>query len=84
MDGANWASGDVAQQKARTAARFRRDTKAFADNLAGAMSFEDVAMVEGGVVIEVGGRIIGAVGVSGVSSAQDAEVGRAGIAALGR
>jgi uncharacterized protein GlcG (DUF336 family) len=82
MDGVQYGSIEVSRQKAWTAARFRRDSKAFADGLAqgrmGSLSFEGVASVEGGVLIVADGRIIGAVGVSGVTSAQDAQCARAG------
>jgi glc operon protein GlcG len=82
MDGVQYGSIDVSRQKAWTAARFRRDSKAFADGLAagrlGSLSFDGVASVEGGVVIVADGRIVGAVGVSGASSAQDAQCARAG------
>ena len=86
MDGTQYGSIDVAQAKARTAARFRRPSKAFADQVAdgrlGVMSLDGVVAVEGGVPILVGGRIVGAIGVSGGSSAQDGQVAAAAIAAV--
>lgn len=88
MDGASYGATAIAQQKAWTAARFRRDSKSFSDSVAAGrvqvLSFEGVAAVEGGVLIVVDGRIVGAVGVSGVSSAQDAQVARAGADAAAR
>ena len=88
MDGVQYGSIEVSRQKAWTAARFRRDSKAFADSLAagrlGSLSFEGVASVEGGVLILAGGKIVGAVGVSGASSAQDAQCARAGAEAAVR
>jgi uncharacterized protein GlcG (DUF336 family) len=85
MDGAHAASVDVSRQKARTAARFRRATKVFEESLANGrtaiLSFDGVTAVEGGVPIIVAGDVVGAVGVSGVTSAQDGQVAQAGIAA---
>ena len=76
----------MSQAKARTAARFRRPTKALEDAVAGGraalLSFDGVTMVEGGVPVIVGGKVIGAIGVSGVTSVQDAVVAQAGVAAL--
>ncbi len=88
VDGTQYGSNAVAQQKAWTAARFRRDSKVFADALTagrlGALSFEGVAAAEGGVLIVVDGKIIGAIGVSGATGAQDAQVARAGAEAAAR
>ena len=85
MDGSNTGGVDIARQKAWTAARFRRDSKAFADGLAagrlGSLSFDGVVSVEGGVLVVADGRIVGAIGVSGATSAQDAQCARAGAAA---
>lgn len=81
-DGASYGSIAISQQKAWTAARFRRDSKAFSDSVAQGrvqiLSLDGVAAVEGGILIVVDGKIVGAVGVSGVTSAQDAQVARAG------
>lgn len=86
MDGTQYGSIDVAQSKARTAARFRRPSKAFADQIAdgrmGVMSLDGVVAVEGGVPILVDGKIVGAIGVSGGSSAQDGAVANAALAAV--
>lgn len=80
------ASGNVALQKARTAAMWRRPSKAMEDGVAGGrnslISLPDVILIEGGVPIVVAGKIIGAVGVSGGSSAQDAQAARAGLETL--
>jgi glc operon protein GlcG len=77
----------IAQAKARTAALYRRPTKMWADRLAGeggtsVLGFPDVIPLEGGIPIIVDGRTIGAVGVSGVTSQQDAQIAQAGITAL--
>ena len=86
MDGALPASVEVAQQKARTAALYRRSTKAFADRLAtgDAVVHElpEMMPIEGGLPIFVDGRVVGAVGVSGVRADQDAQIAQAGIDAL--
>jgi glc operon protein GlcG len=79
-------SQEVALHKARTAARFKRPTKALEDAVAGGrqslLSLPGVTAVEGGLPILVAGRVIGAVGVSGMQSSQDSEVAEAGLAAF--
>ena len=86
MDGASASSVDISRGKARTAARFRRPTKALEDAVAGGRAalttFEGMTLVEGGVPIVVDGQVVGAVGVSGASSAQDAQVAQVGAAAV--
>ena len=88
IDGTQYGSNAVAQQKAWTAARFRRDSKVFADALTagrmGVLSFDGVAAAEGGVLIVVDGKVVGAIGVSGVTGAQDAQIARAGAEAAAR
>ena len=86
MDGAPFSSIDVARAKARTAARFRRPTRALDSALTAGrlaiLGLEGATPVEGGVPIIVGGEVVGAVGVSGVTSAQDAQVAQAGVRAV--
>ena len=86
LDGASQASVDVSRAKARTAARFRRPTKAFDSTLTAGrlaiLGLEGATPVEGGVPIVINGEVVGAVGVSGVTSAQDAQVARAGAGAV--
>ena len=86
MDDASPASVDISRAKARTAARFRRPTKAMEEAVQGGrvvmLAFEGVTPVEGGVPIVVGGKVVGAVGVSGVTSPQDAQVATAGVSAV--
>jgi glc operon protein GlcG len=88
LDGAQLGSIEVATDKARSAVLFRRPTKAFQDLVAqgGAhlrlLRLNGANPLEGGDPIIVDGKIIGAIGVSGVSSEQDAQIARAGIAAL--
>lgn len=78
-------NSDFAMRKARTAARYRRPTKALDSVVAGGrIQFlaSDALPVEGGVPIIVRGQVIGAVGASGGTAPQDAQVASAGIAAL--
>jgi len=88
MDGTQTGSVRVAQGKARSAAMFKRPTKVFQEIVAGGgdglriLGLEGAVPVEGGIPIVVGGRIVGAIGTSGGSSAQDGQVAQAGIAAL--
>ncbi|MFN7572708.1 MAG: heme-binding protein [Betaproteobacteria bacterium] len=86
MDGAAASSAYIAPEKARTAALGRRESKVYEDMInQGRTSFLSVpllGMLEGGVPIVVDGQVVGAVGVSGVKSAEDAQIARAGIAAL--
>jgi glc operon protein GlcG len=87
LDNAQLSSGRIAEQKARTAAEFRRPTKVFEDAVAGGgvglrvLTF-GASVAEGGVPIVAGGKVIGAIGVSGVQSHQDAEVAQAGADAV--
>jgi glc operon protein GlcG len=88
LDGAAAISSYIAPEKARTAALGRRESKVYEDIInGGRTSFLSApvlqGMLEGGVPIVKDGQVIGAVGVSGVKSSEDAQVARAGIAALG-
>ena len=86
MDGTQYGSEHVAREKARTAARFKRSTKAFADAIAGGrqavLSLPGVVAIEGGSPILINGRIVGAIGVSGGTSEQDGEVAAAALLEL--
>lgn len=87
MDGTQYGSIRVAEEKARTAAQFRRPSRDFAEGLKagnqGVLTLGVVA-VEGGELILIDGRIAGAIGVSGATSAQDGQVARAGAAVVGK
>jgi len=88
LDGAAPVSAHIAPAKAHTAALARRETKHYEDMInQGRASFlsapEIEGMLEGGVPVIVDGHCIGAVGVSGVKSGEDAQIAKAGIAALG-
>jgi uncharacterized protein GlcG (DUF336 family) len=88
LDGAPPISSHIAPAKANTAAVGRRESKTYEDMINGGrvsfLSAPDLkGLLEGGVPIVKDGTVIGAVGVSGVKSAEDAQIARAGIAAIG-
>jgi len=84
MDNTQLGSTNIAIDKARTAARFKRPTKAFQDALAAGgeglriLGLEGATPVEGGFPLVIDGSIVGAIGVSGATSAQDAQCAKAG------
>jgi glc operon protein GlcG len=88
MDDTQVGSVRVAMDKARSAALFKRPTKVFQDALAGGgaglriLKIREAIPVEGGLPIVVGGRIVGAIGVSGGTSEQDGQCAQAGTAAV--
>jgi uncharacterized protein GlcG (DUF336 family) len=86
IDETQFGSVDIAIGKARTAMAFKRPTKALEDALnAGQpaiLSFPDILPREGGVPILVDGKAVGAIGVSGGKSSEDAQVAKAGLDAL--
>jgi len=86
MDDTQLGSIDVAIGKARTAVKFKRPTKAIEDLIAGGraafLALEGVTPLQGGLPVIVDGKVIGAVGVSGVLSSQDEQVAQAAINAL--
>lgn len=87
LDGAPTISAYLAPEKARTAALGRRETRVYEDMInQGRTSFLSApvlqAMLEGGVPILADDQLVGAVGVSGVKSGEDAQIARAGVAAL--
>ena len=88
LDGAPPISSHIAPGKANTAALGRRESRVYEEMInGGRISFLSApqlsGMLEGGVPILKDGQCLGAVGVSGVKSTEDAQVARAGIAALG-
>jgi uncharacterized protein GlcG (DUF336 family) len=88
LDGAAPISANIAPAKAHTAALGRRESKIYEDMInSGRYSFmsapELQGLLEGGVPVIKDGQVIGAVGVSGVKSNEDAQIAKAGIAALG-
>jgi len=86
IDDTQIGSIDVAQEKAKTAVRYKRPTKAFEDALVGGrhavLRLPGAIPVEGGIPITVDGKIIGGIGVSGVASNQDAQIAQAALNAL--
>lgn len=85
-DNTQYGSIDISIQKAQTAAGFKRATKVFEDAIAGGrtaiLGIEQVLPLEGGVPLVFNGQIVGAIGVSGVTSQQDGTVAKAGADAL--
>ena len=90
MDNTQTASTFVAQDKAASAAMFRRPTKVFQDAVASGgaglrvLGLRGASPVEGGLPIVVDGKIIGGIGVSGGTSEQDGVVAKAGLDALAK
>ena len=86
MDNVQYASIKIAEGKAQTAIDFRRPSKALEDVIAGGgaglrvLTFGNI-LVQGGVPIVVDGKIVGSIGVSGVTSQQDEQIAMAGAAA---
>ena len=87
LDGAAPISAQIAPAKARSAAIGRRESKGYEEMInQGRVSFLSApgldGMLEGGIPLVVDGHCVGAIGVSGVKSTEDAQIARAGIAAL--
>ena len=85
MDGTQYGSNEVALKKAQTSANFRRPSSYFQEAVkSGTLNsiFTGATAVEGGELLLVDGKIVGSIGVSGGSAAQDGIVARAGVAAL--
>jgi glc operon protein GlcG len=84
MDNTQLGSANVSIDKARSAALFKRPTKAFQDALAAGgdavrvLRLQGAMPVEGGIPLLIDGKIVGAIGVSGATSAQDAQCAKAG------
>lgn len=87
-DDAQLSSIELSQGKARTALMFKRPTRVLDEAISSGgaglrfLALKDILPLEGGLPILADGKIVGAIGVSGVLSSQDAQVARAGIAAL--
>ena len=88
MDGTQLGSANVAIDKARSAALFKRPTKAFQDAVAAGgdglriLRLQGAMPLEGGIPLVMDGKIVGAIGVSGAASAQDAQCAKAGADSL--
>jgi glc operon protein GlcG len=87
-DDVQLSSIEIAQGKAKTALMFKRPSKVLDDAISSGggglrfLALKDIVPLEGGVPIVADGKIIGAIGVSGVLSAQDAQIARAGVDGL--
>ena len=87
-DDVQLSSIEIAQGKAKTALMFKRPSKVLDDAIAGGgaglrfLALKDIVPLEGGVPIVLDGKIVGAIGVSGVLSSQDAQVARSGVDVL--
>jgi len=88
MDNTQVGSAHVSVEKARSAALFKRPTKAFQDALANGgenlriLALPGAVPLEGGIPLLIDGKIVGAIGVSGMTSAQDAQCAKAGADSL--
>jgi glc operon protein GlcG len=86
MDGTQIGSVAVAQEKAKSAIYFRRPTKAFSDAVASGrtavLRLPGAIPIEGGIPLAQGNQMVGAIGVSGVTSEQDGQIAAAGIKAF--
>ncbi len=82
LDGTQTGSIEVAIQKARTAVAFKRPSKAFSDLVGEGrlvmLALPGATPIEGGVPLSVDGQMVGAIGVSGVTSVQDGQIAKAG------
>jgi glc operon protein GlcG len=87
LDGAQWSSIDTAIQKARAATAWKRPTRLLEESVNGGRTafvtiHQGMAILQGGLPIEVDGQLVGAVGVSGVKASDDEIVAAAGVQAL--
>jgi uncharacterized protein GlcG (DUF336 family) len=86
MDGAQLASIDIAQHKARASAKYRRETKAFEGGIQSGLNYlitlDDLIASRGGIPLVEGGKLIGAIGCSGGTGSQDEVASKAGAATV--
>ena len=87
LDGAQWSSIDTAVGKARAATAWKRPTRLLEESVNGGrtafLSISDgMALLQGGVPIEIDGQLLGAIGVSGVKATDDEIIAQAGVDAL--
>ena len=87
LDGAQWSSIDTAVAKARAATAWKRPTRLLEESVNnGRFAFvsisQGMALLQGGVPIEIDGQVLGAVGVSGVKASDDEVIALAGVHAL--
>jgi glc operon protein GlcG len=90
VDNAQLSATTVSEGKARTSLEFKRPSKVLDDAIAAGgagmrlLALKDITPLEGGMPVIVDGKIIGAIGVSGALSSQDAQIAKAGAEALNR
>ncbi len=88
MDGAQLASIAIAEHKARAAAQYRRETKAFEGGVQGGLTYlltlDGIIASRGGILLMDGGKLVGAIGCSGGTGSQDEVVCKAGAAAVNK
>lgn len=88
MDNTQTASVNIAIEKGKTSATFKRPSKALEDAIAGGrnavLGLPGATPIEGGLPLMMDGKIIGAIGVSGVTSQQDGQVAKAGADSVGK
>jgi uncharacterized protein GlcG (DUF336 family) len=86
MDGAQLASIDIAQHKARAAAKFRRETKLFEGGIQNGLNYlitlDGIIGSRGGIPLVDGGKLVGAIGVSGGTGSQDEVIAKVGAALI--
>lgn len=87
LDGAQWSSIDTAMGKARAAVAWKRPTRLLEDSINGGRTAflsisQGMALLQGGVPVEIDSQVIGAIGVSGVKAADDEAIALAGVNAL--
>jgi glc operon protein GlcG len=86
MDGAQMASIEISQHKARAAARFRRETKLFEGGIQNGLNYlitlDGIIASRGGIPLVADGKLVGAIGVSGGTGSQDEVIAKAGAAAF--
>jgi len=86
MDDTQTASATISVEKARSAAMFRRPTKMLEEAISGGrhalLSMPGLTPIEGGLPIVLDGKVIGGIGISGLTSPQDGQVAQAGLDAL--
>lgn len=87
LDGAQWSSIDTAVGKARAAVAWKRPTRLLEESINGGRTAflsisQGMALLQGGVPVEIDGQVLGAIGVSGVKAADDEAIALAGVHAL--
>lgn len=87
LDGAQWSSIDTAVGKARAAVAWKRPTRLLEESINGGRTAflsisQGMALLQGGVPVEIDGQVIGAVGVSGVKASDDEVIALAGVNAI--